>query len=255
VVKPAKPVVRRKLVRVKPVVYRRTSAGRVVVVHTGGGQTGGQGTGPTTGGQTDGGQGGAGADTTDSGDTGGSDLPVIAEVTPMDADDELAEHPSYEVVSVDGEAMSAVIKVDDEDVTVRMIGVAPLQPEANEESSDAPPRRQGRPGQRNITGLFLKNLLEGESVYVVYDSQVEDEDEDGNLVAYLYRAPDGLLVNMEVVRQGFAAVDTEYDFDDQTSLAHYQLKAQEHEKGLWGRLGRPRSQGQRLDRPDRPQTN
>jgi len=158
VVKPAKPVVRRKLARVKPVVYRRTVEGRVVVVQpAGGGNQGGQ------------------TDTEDG--QGEQDVPVVAEVTPADTDDELAQHSSYEVVSVDGEALTAVVKVDGEDVPVRMIGVAPLELQQDEQTSNAP-ARPGPAGRPNITGLFLKNLLEGESVYVVYDAQVEEEDED-----------------------------------------------------------------------------
>ena len=38
---------------------------------------------------------------------------------------------------------------------------------------------------------FTKNLLLGESVYLRYD--VERIDQYGRLLAYLYRAPDGLL--------------------------------------------------------------
>jgi endonuclease YncB( thermonuclease family) len=97
--------------------------------------------------------------------------------------------------------------------------------------------------------MFLRNLLVGERVYVMYDSQVADDDEDGKYVASLYRAPDGLNVNLEAVRQGFAAVDPSYSFDDKATFLYYQRRARQLHKGIWG-FGRSRSGGSGRPAPE-----
>jgi micrococcal nuclease len=53
---------------------------------------------------------------------------------------------------------------------------------------------------------FNERLLEGERVRLVRD--VEERDRYGRLLAYVYRARDGLFVNAELVRRGFATVAT-----------------------------------------------
>ena len=141
-----------------------------------------------------------------------TDKPVVGEVAkltlPADADESLAGSQAYKVVRLEGGGLTAVLEVEGEEAEIRMIGVAPL--EAGTE---------GRPARRSrMTQMFLDNILRGESVHVVYDSMVADEDADGKYVAYLYRAPDGLLVNTEVIRQGFAAADTSYDFEEKESF-------------------------------------
>ena len=57
---------------------------------------------------------------------------------------------------------------------------------------------------------FTKNLLLGESVYLRYD--VERMDAYGRLLAYLYRAPDGLFVNLEIVRQRYGHAYTQFPY-------------------------------------------
>ena len=86
-------------------------------------------------------------------------------------------------------------------------------------------------------------MLEGEDVYIVYDSIVEEQDEDGKYVAYVYRAPDGLLLNTEVLRQGFGVVDPGYDFAEKDTFLYYQNKAQQAEKGLWNKSPGPMRNG------------
>src|SRR5262245_41624070 len=53
---------------------------------------------------------------------------------------------------------------------------------------------------------FNAGLVEGERVKLVYD--VERRDRFGRLLAYVYRARDGLFVNAELVRRGYATVAT-----------------------------------------------
>jgi micrococcal nuclease len=53
---------------------------------------------------------------------------------------------------------------------------------------------------------FNARLVEGERVRLVRD--VEERDRYGRLLAYVYRVRDGLFVNAELVRRGYATVAT-----------------------------------------------
>jgi endonuclease YncB( thermonuclease family) len=176
---------------------------------------------------------------------------VVPAASPTDADTSLADQPAYEVKGVKDGGLTVVIQVDGEETNVRMLGVAPTET-GKGEAGDRP-RREGSGRRPAPSQMFLENLLRGESVYVVYDSQVEEQDEDGKYVAYLYRAPDGLMINLEVVRQGFCVTDPDYDFTEKPSFLYYQEKAAKAKKGLWGgpkRMGPPRSRMGDRNRPE-----
>ena len=79
---------------------------------------------------------------------------------------------------------------------------------------------------------FTKNLLQGESVYLRYD--VERTDTFGRLLAYLYRAPDGLFVNLEIVRQGYGYAYTQFPFKHMELFRYYGNRARTAGKGLYG---------------------
>ena len=79
---------------------------------------------------------------------------------------------------------------------------------------------------------FVKNLLQGESVYLRYDA--ERTDTFGRLLAYLYRAPDGLFVNLEIVRQGYGHVYTRFPFRYMELFQYYGNRARTAGKGLYG---------------------
>ena len=78
---------------------------------------------------------------------------------------------------------------------------------------------------------FTRNLLLGESVYLRFDG--DRTDKYGRLLAYLYRAPDGLFVNLEVIRQGYGKVYTVFPFKHKTLFQHYSGQAQQAGRGLW----------------------
>lgn len=81
---------------------------------------------------------------------------------------------------------------------------------------------------------YIRNLLLGESVYFRFDGNRTDSYD--RLRAYLYRAPDGLFVNLEIVRQGYGKVYTGAAFKHKTLFQHYEGRARETGKGLWGNL-------------------
>jgi micrococcal nuclease len=50
---------------------------------------------------------------------------------------------------------------------------------------------------------FTINLLKGEKVYLTYEGDKPTRDKYGRVLTYVYRAPDGLFVNAEIIRQGY----------------------------------------------------
>jgi micrococcal nuclease len=118
---------------------------------------------------------------------------------------------------------SIEIKIDGRAEIVRLIGISV-------------PKVGKSGGSRETSGNeslhFLSNLLKGERVYIEYDPEVK-KDGYGRLSAYLFRAPDGLFINLELVRQGYARTLDQYSFTYFSLFQHYENKAQEIRKGLW----------------------
>lgn len=140
---------------------------------------------------------------------------------------------SYPVEDFSGDTAYRVLRVVDGDTVeidfqgkatkVRLIGVD--TPEAVHPSK--PVEVYGKESSN-----FTKNLLIGESVYLRFD--VDRTDNYGRLLAYLYRAPDGLFVNLEIVRQGYGHAYTRFPFKHLALFRHYGTKAREAGKGLYG---------------------
>ena len=93
------------------------------------------------------------------------------------------------------------------------------------------PQKPVEPYGKEAT-TFIKNLLLGESVYLRFDGNRTDR--YGRMLAYLYRAPDGLFVNLEIVRQGYGKVYTAFPFKHKSLFQHYSGQAQQARRGLWG---------------------
>jgi micrococcal nuclease len=136
---------------------------------------------------------------------------------------EFSQAQAYQVVSV-ADDYTLTLLVDGQPTRVRMLGVAPpLVAEA-----------EGQPGVLFPEAVaFVRGLLLGEMVYLADDSQVAANDADGIRVAYVHRAPDGLLVNLEIIRQGYGLAAEGYTFDHQQAFAAYQTRAQQTGKGIW----------------------
>lgn len=80
---------------------------------------------------------------------------------------------------------------------------------------------------------FTKNLLLGEHVYLRSDTGANETDTYGRLLSYVYRAPDGLFVNLEIVRQGYGHAYTQYPFKLMELFQHYANHARNVGKGLY----------------------
>jgi micrococcal nuclease len=143
---------------------------------------------------------------------GGVDLP-------LGADDPRSGGTSKGVVTrvVDGDT----IKVGNE--TVRLIGI------------DTPEtKKPGTPVQcfgKAATAL-TERLVEGRKVKLVRD--VEERDRYGRLLAYVYRRSDGLFVNAELVRRGYASAATfPPNVRHADRFARLAREAREAGRGLW----------------------
>lgn len=81
-------------------------------------------------------------------------------------------------------------------------------------------------------------LPPGTQVRLVRD--VEARDRYGRLLAYVYRASDGLFVNLELAEQGFASLLTyPPNVAHEPQLAAAVAHARSQGLGLWGRCGGP----------------
>ena len=115
---------------------------------------------------------------------------------------------------VDGDTL--VVAIDGRDQRVRLLG------------ADAPETDEHY-GPEATT--FLTNLLAGERVVLHYEKSRRDR--YGRLLAYVGRAPDGLSVNGEVVRQGYGRVHRDHPFGKSELFGRYEARARAVPKGLW----------------------
>jgi micrococcal nuclease len=133
-----------------------------------------------------------------------------------------SKETAYPVVrTVDGDTVQ--IQYNGKPTTVRLIGV--------DTPETVHPNKPVEAFGKEATA-FTRNLLRGESVYLRFDGNRTDK--YGRLLAYLYRAPDGLFVNLEIVRQGYGHAYTQYPFTHLELFRHYEQRAREAGKGLWG---------------------
>jgi len=81
---------------------------------------------------------------------------------------------------------------------------------------------------------FLKNLLLGESVWFIRDASAAETDRYGRFIGHLYRYPEGLWVNEEIVRQGYGKAYTKYPCEHTEDFIEMESRAKAASKGLWG---------------------
>lgn len=95
---------------------------------------------------------------------------------------------------VDGDTI--VVTIDGNDERVRLTGID--TPEVAHEGSDSPTECLGDEATAFATSL----IPHGTPVRLERD--IVPRDDYGRLLAYVYRADDGLFVNLEIVRRGYA---------------------------------------------------
>lgn len=131
---------------------------------------------------------------------------------------------SWDVVRVVG-ADRLIIKNASKQRTVKLIGIA--QPQAEWPKPD--------PAANHIQAVeFLSNLLAGEKVFVL-ETQARTAAHGKLSAAKLFRVPDGLYVNLELVRQGYAQMLPAGLGAELSLFRTYQQRAKLMGKGLWNK--------------------
>lgn len=123
---------------------------------------------------------------------------------------------------IDGDTIA--VETSGGQVSIRLIGVD--TPETVHPSK--PVEYYGKEASQ-----FTANLLKGEKVYLVTDPSQGNTDKYGRTLAYAYRAPDGLFVNAEIIRQGYGHAYTQYPFKYVQEFRQLEGFARQAEKGLW----------------------
>lgn len=85
---------------------------------------------------------------------------------------------------------------------------------------------------------FLTRMLYGERVRV-FEPVPGATDAIGRRRGYIFREPDGLFVDLEIVRQGYGKVSTRASDPYLRVLRWYEQRARELSRGVWGRPEEP----------------
>ena len=80
---------------------------------------------------------------------------------------------------------------------------------------------------------FVKEMVEGKEIELKYDRQRIDS--KGHIRAYVYLL-DGIFLNAEVIKEGYAYVNREFTFKYFEQFRQYEQEAKENKKGMWADL-------------------
>jgi micrococcal nuclease len=150
-------------------------------------------------------------------------LPLAAQDLPRPPRKDFARQSAHKVARVE-EGTVVVLEIDGRDVPLRLLGVT-VQPTESWPTVEAASLQSSQG--------FLDNLLRDESVYVEYPRDGPKQDDDGRKLAFLYRAPDGLWVNLELVRQGYGRVELADGIEHAELLKRYEESARSAGRGYW----------------------
>jgi len=145
-----------------------------------------------------------------------SRLPEYGDLLPN-----FGELPSGEVIHViDGDTVELRVMGEETSARYRLAGVD--TPEVNAiGKADEPYGREAH--------TFLRNLLKGETVWIEHHGiGVHNRP-----IVCLFRIPDGLWVNLEIIRQGYGEVYLQGNFKKKQLFLDYQKFAQQVKKGIW----------------------
>lgn len=86
----------------------------------------------------------------------------------------------------------------------------------------------------DAASAYLARLLEDEAVYVeLLKPREPGTPKDEVSDALLFRVPDGLFINVELVRLGYARARSGIEGDDGKLLRFYEQRARQAKKGIW----------------------
>lgn len=136
--------------------------------------------------------------------------------------------PAVEVKEV-VDALTLIVGSGSDEQRVRLHGVEPI--------------RDRNSADRAVQ--LLDALLVGESVYLVRDRT--DRGGGSETRAYVFRAPDGLFINLELVRQGLAPAATRGSHEHESLFRAYEARAKRAGKGMWAAKPSPAPRGATAD--------
>lgn len=145
-----------------------------------------------------------------------SKLPEYQDLIP-----DFGKLPTAEVIHVtDGDTVELRLTGEETSALYRLAGVD--TPEVNAiDKSDEPYGREAH--------TFLRNLLKGETVWIEHHGTGIHN----RPIVCLFRLPDGLFVNLEIIRQGYGEVYTQGNLEKKQLFLDYQEFAQQAKKGIW----------------------
>jgi len=133
----------------------------------------------------------------------------------------LAQEHAKVVEIVDGDTVR--VQAGRETLTVRLIGI-----DTPERSHPSKPKEF----QADEAAVYLASLCGGKNVKM--ERGDEDKDRYGRLLRYLFLPPpDGRLVNVEMVRQGYARVYRRFPFSREAEFSEAEEQARREGKGVW----------------------
>ena len=141
--------------------------------------------------------------------------------------------PNLVIPEPDDMLVGQVVRVLDGDtLLVRVDGTNYLyQLLASDTPEYIPSDRTPAPFSREAR-QFIEQKLLGEIVYIQYDP-IANRDKKKRRVVYLFRAPDMLFVNLELIRQGYAKYNPRGSTLYHDSFEYYSDRAQHLERGIW----------------------
>lgn len=130
---------------------------------------------------------------------------------------------NYKVVRIiDGDTFE--IQYKGKPTSVQLIGVNAPEPNTTNNRLPEPYSEEA--------AKYLQEFLLEQPVYFIFDESKFDKHE--RILAYVYRSSDGVFVNLELIREGYAEVDLRYPFKHEGLFLDYESRAKADRKGLWG---------------------
>ena len=118
---------------------------------------------------------------------------------------------------------------------VRLIGVD--TPELSDDPRNNDSARRNRLDKKTVGNFakkakdFTESLVAGRPIRLEYDWQRTDK--YGRTLAYVYREEDGLLVNAEIIRQGYGFPIVYFIFDRKDEFRKLGNEARHARRGMW----------------------
>lgn len=141
--------------------------------------------------------------------------------------------PAIETPEIASLTLAKVIRIFDADTVLLQIGQAKHRYQLlGANAPEFQPKAKSPKPFSIESRRFIEQLLLGESVYIQLDP-LADRDAINRRTAYIFRAPDMLFVNLELVRQGYAKHDPRGMSLYTDAFHYYESKAQTLTRGIW----------------------